>query len=241
MNPSLPNLHSTRLENLGIEPYGARFDLDGRTVQIRGDSRTPLVGALQAFHQAALDDYRARQPEPKPGWFSRLKSWIGRLFAGPSTGSGQVPSTSSGQAPSTRPAAEPLRRVPAAEPRPVAETATDPVLRAVYADKDGVHLVWQPHSGKSKAKEVATTSSLDSQLAQRLQDCYSHLAELGYKVAGLELLRPAAPAPQPEEGRVAEAPARQRAPRVRPAPVKPVEPAAPVAKGSAEALPEPGL
>jgi len=288
MNPPHPTLHSTRLENLGIEPYGARFDLDGRTVQIRGDSRTPLVGALQAFHQAALDDYRARQPEPRPGWFSRLKSWIGRFFQAPSTrpeaSLGTGPSKSTGEVtletrdrasvvgdppkepPARTPArqptiAEPPRRVPTAEPRPIAAAGADPVLRAVYADKDGVHLVWQPQSGKSRAKEVAMTSSLDSQLAQRLQDCYGHLAELGYKVAGLELVRPpasptarlepevaksaspaaVAAAPHPEAGQEVEPPVRHRVPRARPAPAKPADPVLPSMKDPAEALPEPGL
>ena len=288
MNPPHPTLHSTRLENLGIEPYGARFDLDGRTVQIRGDSRTPLVGALQAFHQAALDDYQARQPGPRPGWFSRLKSWIGRFFQAPSTRPeaplGTGPSKSTGEVtletrdrasvvgdppkepPARTPArqptiAEPPRRVPTAEPRPTAAAAADPVLRAVYADKDGVHLVWQPQSGKSRAKEVAMTSSLDSQLAQRLQDCYGHLAELGYKVAGLELVRPpasptarlepevaksaspaaVAAAPHPEAGQEVEPPVRHRVPRARTAPAKPADPVLPSMKDPAEALPEPGL
>ena len=105
------------------------------------------------------------------------------------------------------------------------------------------------------------TSSLDSQLAQRLQDCYGHLAELGYKVAGLELVRPqASPAagpepevaksaspvavaatPHPEEGKAAEPPVRHRVPRPRPAPAKPADPVLPPTKDSAEALPEPGL
>jgi hypothetical protein len=236
MNPSHPNLHSTRLENLGIEPYGARFDLDGRTVQIRGDSRTPLVGALQAFHRAALDDYHAREPAPQPGFFSRLRSWFGRILgARPAE---QAPGAAlSGPAASvpTAPARQPSETAPrvpasAAEARPAARGAADPVLRAVYADKDGVHLVWQPAAGGSRAKPIALTSSLDSQLAQRLEDCYGHLAELGYKVAGLELVRPERKAEakersEPAAGRPpaekpAEAAPRPRVPRARPAPAK---------------------
>jgi hypothetical protein len=249
------------LENLGIEPYGARFDLDGRTVQIRGDSRTPLVGAFQAFHRAALEDYRARQPEPRPGWFSRLRSWIGRILGPrPSEAVREIaaappPARIAPVPAEPRPGAELPRHVPAADARPVAARAEDPVLRAVFADKEGVHLIWQPEPGKSKGRAVALTCSLDSQLAQRLQDCYSHLAELGYKVAGLELLRPEASAAagparvpdpaaqpavaaaiQPLESRAAEAPARQRAPRQpRPAPSKAGETAAPAP------LPEPGV
>jgi hypothetical protein len=246
MNPTHPNLHSTRLENLRIEPYGARFDLDGTTVQIRGDSRTPLVGALQALHRAALDEYQARRPEPKPGWFSRLKSWIGRVFgAGPEEGGrGAVAAHLKSAA-----APEPARPRPIAETQPLATPAgaspalksrSDPILRAVFADKDGVHMIWQPAPGKSKPREVAMTSSLDSQLAQRLQDCYGHLAELGYKVAGLELVRPAGkdaskPEAAPERAplpAVAEVPVRHRIPRPKPVPAKEAAPSP---------MPEPGL
>jgi len=230
MNPTHPNLNSTRLENLGIEPYGARFDLDGRTVQIRGDSRTPLVGALQAFHRVALEDYHARQPAARPGFFSRLRSWFGRIFgerpadAVPKAAPAGVPVVVA-PAPARQPP-EVVTQVPAAvEPRPAARGASDPVLRSVYADKDGVHLIWQPSSGGSRSRQIALTSSLDSQLAERLQDCYGHLAELGYKVAGLELVRPGRQAAvkegnEPAVEKPVETPTRTRVPKPRPLPAK---------------------
>jgi len=270
MNPTHPNLHSTRLENLGLESYGVSFDIDGQTVQIRGDSRTPLVGAMQAFHRQALDDFLAYESRPRPGWFARLKSWVGRVFRPAPSAQGPEPRTLPQPAPVpyvASPAPPIAERAPAAPPagataRPV--RPNEPVLRSVFADKDGVHLIWQPAPAKGVAKPVAMTYNLDSKLAGRLQECYGHLAELGYKVAGLELLRPspeqAGKAPEkaepgiaaavPEAGRerVAEGAARPRAPRARPAPPKAAEPApalpamkaheTPAAKK--ELLPEPG-
>jgi len=64
-----------------------------------------------------------------------------------------------------------------------------PQLRATFADKDGVHLIWQPAARPEAGAEVEFTCRLDSEVADKLQDCYGQLAKLGYKVAGLELLR----------------------------------------------------
>lgn len=278
MNPTRTDLHSTRLENLGIEPYGARFDLDGRTVQIRGDGRTPLVGALQEFHRLALGDFEAYQARPRPGWFSRLRSWVGRLLGGQAQGVSQAARPEPPAQPAI--AAAPAPRIEkqaaavgetgpamAAAGRNRAAAATrgsEPVLRAVFADREGVHLVWQPASAKGGAKPVAMTYNLDSELAGRLQDCYGHLAELGYKVAGLELLRPEegrrpkggrepekaepAQAETPGAGRekAAAAPARPRVPRHRPEAAREADEGARAADREAAearekpALPEPG-
>jgi hypothetical protein len=264
MNPTQSNLHSTRLENLGLESYGVRFDLDGRTVQIRGDARTPLVGALQSFHRQALEDFQAHQAMPRPGWFSRLRSWFGRLM-------GATPGEGERSRPAPQPAPEPPR---ARQAGPLQETgpapspsgkkmpsakAEEPILRSVFADKDGVHLIWQPAARGGRSKEIAMTYNLDSELAGRLQDCYGHLAELGYKVAGLELLRPeggkgpadgkspgksaeAVPPSQPAPGREkgGEAVARPRVPRHRPAPPAEAVRAPEAAAVRPEASPEPG-
>jgi hypothetical protein len=43
------------------------------------------------------------------------------------------------------------------------------------------------------------TCRLDSEVADRLQDCYGQLAKLGFKVTGLEVLRPEPERPQPLE------------------------------------------
>lgn len=264
MNPTQPNLHSTRLENLGLESYGVRFDLDGRTVQIRGDSRNPLVGALQSFHRRALDDFQAHQAQPRPGWFSRLRAWFGRLV-------GAAPGEAERTPPAPQPAPEPPRArqvaaIPETGPAPSpsgkglpSAKTQGPILRAVFADKDGVHLIWQPAARGGRSKEVAMTYNLDSELAGRLQDCYGHLAELGYKVAGLELLRPEVgkgtldekspgksakavppgqPAPGAEKG--AEAGARPRVPRHRPAPPTEAVRAPEAAAVRPETSPEPG-
>jgi hypothetical protein len=134
----------------------------------------------------------------------------------------------------------------------------------VYADKDGVHVIWQPAGTKGPPRPVAMNYRLDSELAGRLQDCYSHLAELGYKVAGLELLvpqgapaaRPGTRSPGPEPGtaaavpdagkaRAAEGAIRPRAPRQRAAPARtaeqaPAPDADPVAAASGRGDPEPG-
>ena len=78
-----------------------------------------------------------------------------------------------------------------------------PLLQVVFADESGVHVVWHLPSAKSapNAKDrgptdpkaapprLELTYGLDSAMAQRLQDCYGQLAQLGYKIAGLDAVR----------------------------------------------------
>jgi len=42
---------------------------------------------------------------------------------------------------------------------------------------------------KASPPRLELTYGLDSSMAQRLQDCYGQLAQLGYKIAGLETVR----------------------------------------------------
>ena len=160
-------MNSTRIENLSLEPDGAKFVLDGRAVRIAREASAPSVKALQAFYQSALADYQAQTPATaSPGWFSQIKSWFGRILD--LRWNGLSPSRCSS------PGAEAVPHRPA------------PALRTAFGDRDGVHLSWQvpPNAG------VHTLNyPLDSVLADRLQDCYGHLAELGYKVVGLDLLK----------------------------------------------------
>jgi hypothetical protein len=78
-----------------------------------------------------------------------------------------------------------------------------PLLHVVFADQTGVHIVWQlapaqsegdparPDKSGAKASppRLELTYGLDSAIAQRLQDCYGQLAQLGYKIAGLDGIR----------------------------------------------------
>ena len=84
MSLSSSPAHSTRLENLSFDPEGVKFDLDGRSVRLARETAGPAFAALQAFYQSALADYQARPPpSAKPGWFTRLRTWLGRLIGGP--------------------------------------------------------------------------------------------------------------------------------------------------------------
>ena len=81
--------------------------------------------------------------------------------------------------------------------------AAPPLLHVVFADRDGVHVIWQlaaagresgpkgrgPVDAKTASPRLELTYSLDSSMAQRLQDCYGQLAQLGYKITGLEAVR----------------------------------------------------
>jgi hypothetical protein len=106
-------------------------------------------------------------------------------------------------APMAAPSAPPRLQPPASARR----EGAPPLLHVVFADQDGVHVIWQmaaaargPNSkGRDPAEAPAAsprlelTYGLDSATAQRLQACYGQLAQLGYKIAGLETVR-AAPA-----------------------------------------------
>lgn len=218
---------STRLDNLNLEPDGASFELDGRPVRLAHDTAGPAVAALHAFYQSALVDYRQRGPgEPKPGWFARLRSWLGRLIggAGPthpepalpppvlvsaSPGPRQTPPPAVRAAPEPESSYQPAhggtgRR--ADNPSPT-HPAAEPRLRAVFADPGGVHLIWQAPGARESASRVECLHPLDSELARRLGDCYGQLEKLGFRVVGLDLLRtspslpvkPTGPAPEPDQ------------------------------------------
>jgi hypothetical protein len=80
---------------------------------------------------------------------------------------------------------------------------TPPLLQVVFADQAGVHVIWHLPAGKGAANpkdrgssdpkagppRLELTYGLDSTMAQRLQDCYGQLAQLGYKIAGLDAIR----------------------------------------------------
>jgi len=96
----------------------------------------------------------------------------------------------------------PLRSL-ALPPPLLRSVALPPALAVVFADQEGVHVIWQlapakadsarnvPErtGAKANTSRLELTYSLDSALAQRLQDCYGQLAQLGYKIAGLDAVR----------------------------------------------------
>jgi len=222
MKPNHPHLSTTRLENVNLAAGEARFDLDGRPVNLTGDASAPSVAALHAFHQSALADYRTHRPQASsPGLFSRFKSWLGGIFGKSSSpemspASDKVDATlvtadalkvdaisrsrssmATRQDPSSLRSAETSAastfKSPSASPTPDlsrhSHATAEPNLHAAFADKEGVHLIWQPSAKKEPQSEVEFTCRLDSEVAGKLQDCYGQLAKLGYKVAGLEVLR----------------------------------------------------
>lgn len=80
-----------------------------------------------------------------------------------------------------------------------------PILHMVFADRDGVHVIWQLAStnhgplqssrdrveSKTPVPRLELTYGLDSSMADRLQACYGQLAQLGYEIAGLDAVRAA--------------------------------------------------
>ncbi len=192
---------STRLGNMAFSPAGVSLEVDGQPVWIRKENDGPSVAALQGFYRAALGDYQARQRHARPGWITRLRNWLGRVLGRPEPAAGEPRMEFRGVAGTAAPAdaPEPKPGRPAPSPRPGpqvtmpqpqvhAPAATEePFLRAVFADPGGVHMVWRRTNSGRQPEETETVCALDSRVADSLQDCYGHLARLGYKVIGLDL------------------------------------------------------
>jgi hypothetical protein len=229
MNPSHPR--TTPLEHFQMGGDGARLELEGQPIELRGEGRDAAAEAFRAFYQSALEDFRARrEPPPRPGLFQRVRSWFARLLgargSAPSAG-GPWPASrgeaapvrspalptppAPDPAPAPLPAEKPSRRSPApaeaarapssavraapepGEPPPPLLRPADrsaPQLRAAFADREGVHLLWQDPGHRAAEGKVTLTYALDSAVAQQLQGCYQQLSRLGYRVVGLELLQP---------------------------------------------------
>ncbi len=190
---------SSLLENLRIKPAEAEFLLDGQTVRLSGDARSPALSAFRELHQLALADYENHQilAAQRSGIFSRLGGWLNRIL-----GRDREPSAFSG---STLPAPAYSRF---SEPRPLTATpiaysgaAVTPTpgstahLQAVFADDTGIHVTWHapdsvaPDAHKrDSARPIHINYSLDSEFARRLQRCYRELTVLGYKVKDLDAL-----------------------------------------------------
>jgi hypothetical protein len=130
------------------------------------------------------------------------------------------------------------------------------VLQVIFADQDGVHVIWQlaagrpgtnpkgrnPADPKAEPPKLEFTYNLDSAMAQRLQDCYGQLAQLGYKIAGLDGIRPAPDKTADERDPAKPVSAKPEAPLVvaeksAGEPAKPVEPRPSPRKARAEAIP----
>ena len=222
-----PPSQCTRLEHLAFDRDGVNFDLDGRFVRLSRETAAPAFAALQAFHQSALADYEAHaRSSARPGWFSRLRTWLARLIGGdgpkapeaappvprvPGPPGAEPRSEPSASGPGSRistqpPAGAAAHRASVAPAAEVPEAASPrektfgarraPLLRAVFAEPGGVRLIWQPQGSRSPAGEIERIHPLDSELARRLGDCYDQLDRLGYRIVGLDLLK-AVPPDQP--------------------------------------------
>jgi hypothetical protein len=213
------------LENLSLGPQGASFELDGRPIRLDSGGYAAPVASLQEFYHQALADFYQRSAEitrqqaaARPPLLGRLFSWIGGLFgrrpdsAPPAAdlraASPQIISPPQRNDPRPASPASPMAAPEASSsPKPVSPqpAISFPVLHLVFADQNGVHVIWQltptkhgtnrPAQERGDAKAATPrfelTYNLDSPMAQRLQDCYGQLAQLGYKIAGLEAVRAA--------------------------------------------------
>ena len=231
--------HSTLLENLQLGDDGARLQLEGRPIELHGDPSDPAVGALSSFYQSALADYRGRgRAAGRPGLLQRVRGWLARLFGvGPAAPASAAPPAAEAAAavPARMPAAAapaaarppaPTPSIPAgAPPPPAPAAAAAPQLRSAYADRAGVHVIWQPAGGREAGSKIEFLYDFDSAAAQRLEECYGQLSKLGYPVVGLGFLRAElSPAPT-GAGPQAEAPPERPAP----APPETAAPAKPLA------------
>jgi hypothetical protein len=207
MNSNQSPAESTRLGNMVFTSAGVSLDVEGQPVWIKKDNDTASVAALQTLYRIALGDYQARQrPPAKPGWIQRLGHWLGRIFGGPRPVGREPRRDLRGVADTAAPADAPEprreRQSPAPRPEPTVRSPEPAIqgptearqasegglfLRAVFADQGGVHLIWHRADTGKQPEETETICALDSRVADSLQDCYGHLARLGYKVIGLDL------------------------------------------------------
>ena len=178
-------------------------------------ARPPLLGRLLSwvgrFFDRLVPGPRAATvlpPPPAPG---------GREFSAPaarspleastpareaSLAAGAVAKVASPREASSPRLAAPPANAASAEVPAKSRRGAPPVLQVIFADQDGVHVIWQlaaPLPAHAKDRDRANlkegspklefTYSLDSSTARRLQDCYGQLAQLGYKIAGLDAVR----------------------------------------------------
>jgi hypothetical protein len=196
---------TTRLEILSLEPGRVVLGMDGHNESISGPA---AVGAVHELNRAALAELAAHQgPAAAPGWFARLGTWLSSLF-----GRGPAHQAQPGL---------PTQAPPPAAPAPKSPPGTP----SVFADREGVHLVWRPATVGKDDPPVSFTCRLDSEVADRLQECYGQLAKLGFKVTGLDVLHPGPSKTAPKEAErktpaaevpAAEAPAKAAGRRDRP-------------------------
>lgn len=160
----------------------------------------------------------APAPPESPAWSNSRERGSGSAqeSGSPREDSRPPPVIQKERASRTRTIPEAPLTVPAAGIAPTATAATQradgaarnpspPVLHVIFADRDGVHVIWQLPIGKSASgpkdrdpsdpkrapPRLELTYGLDSAMAARLQDCYGQLAQLGYKIAGLEAVQKA--------------------------------------------------
>jgi len=235
-----PPPHSSRLGNLRFADGRASFNLDGKPVELAGEKAAPTIHAFQAFYQAAYCAY-GKAPEAeqealakRAPWWQRLRSWLARWLGPGEEGAGGGGGVGTGSGAAATPKADtkalkasatqsieppesggtPLLRAKASKASPaISKEGDPPLLVAAFADEKGVHLLWNLTPGGKADQIKERTYGFDSPVAERLQDCYGKLSELGYDVVDLKLWQ-AAPAAQKENAPAVQAAASTNEKRV---------------------------
>jgi hypothetical protein len=194
------------LEHLRVEDTEARFLLDGREVQIKGDAYTPCLQAMRMLYEEAWKEIEAHQSAAygRPTVLSRIGALGKRLLQGfgskrtffrPAAAEPQspLPGNPTGLVPSQLPGG--IFQIARGQPTTGGSGLGSPMIDAIFADRMGVRVVWhRPYNGaadilrKEPDSLTALTFPLDSQIARRLQTCYAELAKLGYKPVSLDAL-----------------------------------------------------
>jgi hypothetical protein len=213
---------STRLTNLRFADDRASLEIDGQTVELTAQKAAPTLQAFQSFYQEAYRAYgtapeAAKEPrQERTPWLQRLRGWLAR-WLGAEESKTAAPMRTLDSVPATKgpPASAPAA---AAEGKEAAKSLRSPtapsvganqpkvpgppMLISAFADDQGVHLLWNltPDGAKDQLKE--RTYPFGSPVANRLQDCYTKLADLGYNVVDLKVWQPA-----PEAGAAPAVPA----------------------------------
>ena len=187
MNTTPPLLESTRLDELRFSQSGVSLNLQGQSIWIKKESDQASTHALQTLFEIALKhSLKQTKERHHSAWYKKIGIWISNLF-GKSVD--QEPSITVEQSVDSEIKPHPSvagKKIKASHPVLDSEPS-DIQMKAIYADKGGIHVIWTKTEPGKRPYIESTTHALDSEVANTLTNCYQHLSRLGYTVVGIDM------------------------------------------------------
>jgi hypothetical protein len=187
MKPSHTNPESTRLEDLRISNAGISLNVQGQSVWIKNDSDSASIQALRSLYDVALKcSIKQTHEKNLNSWYKKLSTWIGGFFDKQKSEGFELSTDSTENTEKKLKAKASDKNTKVVHPVLHADPS-EIHMKAIYADKDGIHISWsKSEPGKTDLIEE-TLHPLDSELASVLNNCYTHLGRLGYTVIGIDM------------------------------------------------------